>query len=89
MLTFEDIDSAWKAAQDDPDTFYECMEVLTGFTKDQIKTHFADWNKLSHEEAETIAERHGITLEEGGFQAYLAEVSTQDIPTESEATRGS
>jgi len=62
--------AAWKSAAD-TGKFYEEFEKLTGFTEADVKQHFAAWNKLRHETAEEIAEDHGMTIREGGFQVYL------------------
>ena len=43
----------------------------------QVQAHFETWNALPHEEAIAIAEAHGITVEEGGFQAYLTNMVGQ------------
>jgi hypothetical protein len=53
--------------------FYENLKAGTGLTEEQVTTAFADWNRLSYEEAFQISRRQGLTVREGGFQAYLAE----------------
>lgn len=52
--------------------FYTTFEKLTGFTEEQVKAHFAAWGKLRHETAEEIATDNGVTIRDGGFQAYLS-----------------
>lgn len=63
---------AWQAAQRDSN-FYAAFERETGLTPTQVQLYFADWNKLPHEEAIRIAEKHGLDVKTGGFAAYLAE----------------
>jgi len=54
--------------------FYEILESKTGMTRAQVSERFATWNALSHEHAVAIADRHGVTVVKGGFQAYLIEL---------------
>lgn len=63
---------AWQQAQEAQD-FYGALERETGLTPTQVQTFFRDWNKLTHEEAVRISEKHGLDVETGGFAAYLAE----------------
>ena len=46
---------------------------MTGFSEETVKKHFKDWNELPRTDVETIATRHGTTVKDGGFQAYLVE----------------
>lgn len=74
-MTAIDILTAWRAAQASGGaTFYSEFERRTGFSESDVKQHFADWNKLTHEAAEEVAFENGVTLREGGFQAYLADI---------------
>jgi len=65
--------AAWKAAAATGD-FYAAFEKATGLNEGQVKLHFTHWGKLRHETAEEIAEDHGMTIREGGFQAYLVSI---------------
>ena len=77
-MTAEHLIRVWKDAQlFEGEWFYDKLQMWTGLTKEQVTTAFADWNKLSHADAVAIAERHGVTVAEGGFQAYLAEKYSQ------------
>ena len=74
-MTATDILTAWKTAQAAGGAaFYAEFERLTGFTEAAVKEHFADWNKLTHAAAEEVASENGVTIRDGGFQAYLADI---------------
>jgi hypothetical protein len=73
MRDFTTIQAAWKTAQKAGDAFHETFRNLIGLTEEQVTVHFVRWNLMPHEEAEAIANKHGTTNREGGFQAYLAE----------------
>lgn len=80
-MTAIEILAAWKAAAAAGGSqFYAEFERLTGFTEADVKRHFGDWNRLSHETAEKIAEDNGVTIREGGFQAYLATIKRTGRP---------
>lgn len=67
--------AAWKEAQAcETPGFYEKFEQLTGINEFSVTSDFQCWGKLSHSTAVAIAERQGLTVHEGGFQAYLAEL---------------
>lgn len=82
-MTYAEIKAAWDTARSQAlglDSFYERFETLTGIPRDAVAEHFTAWNLLSHSEAEAVAERHGTTLRDGGFQAYLADVTGPAVP---------
>lgn len=89
-MTAKEMLAAWKVAS--TKKFYEEFEKLTGFSKTEVEKHFGDWNKLSHETAEQIAYDCGVTLHEGGFQGYLATLTSRppivDDGPESEPSSG-
>lgn len=78
-MKYAEIKAAWTKAQERVviADFYATFSAETGLTKDVVQGHFADWNQMPHSEAIAIAERHGTTVRDGGFQAYLAEVTGQ------------
>lgn len=72
--TAQEILAAWNTARATGGAaFYSTFESLTGFTEADVRAHFKRWGELRHETAEAIAENHGMTLREGGFQAFLAD----------------
>jgi len=78
MLKFQEIEDAWRQSQQRTEglphrAFYDIFQELTGLTQIEVRNRFNEWNDLTHEEAERIAEKHGTTVRDGGFQAYLAE----------------
>ena len=73
-MTYAQIKAAWTEAQTAGPAFYSKFEAATGLSQETVTTLFGRWNRLSFAETEGIAARHGTTLREGGFQAYLAEV---------------
>lgn len=73
-MTCSELQAAWAEARTQPD-FYAAFEALTGLDKTTVGGHFAAWNQMPHSEAVAIAERQGTTVHDGGFQAYLAEVT--------------
>jgi hypothetical protein len=72
-MTAQEILAAWKAAAASGN-FYAEFEKATGFPEADVKKHFAAWGKLRHETAEEIATENDVTIREGGFQAYLADI---------------
>ena len=75
-MTVIEIRTFWaKANALGRDLFYPAFAAGTGWDKATVQSHFRDWNTLTHERAEAIAAKHGVTIREAGFQAYLAEVS--------------
>lgn len=80
-MTAHDILAAWRTATAAGGAqFYAEFERLTGFDEAAVKAHFAAWGKLRHETAEEIASNNGVTLREGGFQAYLAHIKRVGRP---------
>lgn len=78
-MTAKEMLAAWKAATA-TGAFYAEFEKLTGFSEDDVKKHFTAWNKLRHETAEEIADGHGMTIREGGFQVYLTIIKQNGRP---------
>ena len=75
------IQAAWlKASQGTEADFYPTFERLTGLRESDVRQCFADWNLLSHATAEQIAEGQGVSIREGGFQAYLAVIVATGRP---------
>lgn len=72
-MTAREILAAWKAAAA-TGRFYEEFQKATGFDEAAVKRLFAEWNGLTHDAAEEVASENGVTIREGGFQAYLADV---------------
>jgi hypothetical protein len=79
--TTQRVMGAWEAAQGRMkagESFYDALAdelrdaIGVRWTESDIKGYFADWNRLSHTEALTIAEEHGVNVRKGGFQAFLA-----------------
>jgi hypothetical protein len=75
----QEILAAWKAAADTSD-FYAAFEKATGLNEGEVKLRFTHWTKLRHETAEEIAADHGMTVREGGFQAYLVSILRSGHP---------
>jgi hypothetical protein len=67
-MTARDLLNIWRQAQAAPD-FYVAFEAKTGLTKDVVIKHFNTWNGLPYAEAQAIADRQGVSLKDGGFQA--------------------
>ena len=81
-MTAHEILSAWNAARMVGGAqFYAEFERLTGFSEAQVKAYFASWTRLTHETAEEVAVANGVTIREGGFQAYLADVKRAGHPS--------
>jgi hypothetical protein len=78
-VTATEILTAWRAAAASG-RFYEEFERLTSFPEAEVRRHFAAWGKLRHETAEEIAIENGVTVREGGFQAYLSDVKRRGGP---------
>ncbi len=76
MNRYQTIRAAWLAANAGASgDFHAGFQLATGIPRSVVEEHFAAWNRLPHEETVAIAERHGTTVREGGFHAYLAEVT--------------
>jgi hypothetical protein len=83
MNHYNTIRAAWAKAQGGkPDEFHAAFERASGIPEAVVAEHFAAWNLLPRAEVEFIAERHGTTITDGGFQAYLAEVTDPVIDGE-------
>ena len=75
-MTAQELKDAWDEAQSralESPGFYTHFQELTGISQQELGSKFKGWNLLSNEEAVSIAQKHGFTVREGGFQAYLAE----------------
>lgn len=74
-MTAHEILAAWEAATAaGGDRFYAEFERLTGFSEADVRRHFGAWARLRHETAEEVAVENGVTVREGGFQAYLSDI---------------
>lgn len=66
--------AAWKESQAcGAHGFYEEFHRRTGLSEAKVKQAFHEWNLTPRSRVEEIADKHGVTLREGGFQAFLAE----------------
>ena len=74
-MTATEVLAAWKSAGTSGIQFYPEFERLTGFTEADVRKHFAAWNKLPRTAVDEIAAHNGVTVQDAGFQAYLADVS--------------
>jgi len=73
-MTVLELIEAWKEAQAcDTHDFYTKFYHETGLTEAEVKRVFDQWNMTHRNRVEDIAGLHGITVEEGGFQAFLYE----------------
>lgn len=80
-MNVTEIMAAWKEANNHGTySFYERFCQLTGIPEDRVKYSFADWNRTRPERVEEIAQKHGVTVREGGSQAFLAERYWPDDP---------
>jgi len=73
-MNVREIMGAWAAANaHETYPFYERFFQLTGITEDEVRYSFSEWNRTRSDRVQQIAEKHGVTVREGGFQAYLVE----------------
>lgn len=73
-MNVTEIMDAWKQANEhDTYSFYERFHQLTGLYEDEVKRVFQEWKRTRGHRVEEIATKHGVTVREGGFQAFLAE----------------
>jgi len=86
-MNIEEVRAAWKEAQEESsaegarNSFEEAFFHRTGLSKGEVEHAFTAWNRLPRDRVEEIAESHGVTVQEGGFQAYLV---TRYWPTDPE-----
>lgn len=73
-MNLAEIMAAWKDANNcDTHSFHERFFHLTGLSEQVVKACFSQWNIYRHTEVEALAEQHGTTVREAGFQAFLVE----------------
>jgi hypothetical protein len=74
-MTAQEVLKHWNAAKPGRSflDFLQEFERSTGIRQDDVTRLFVKWNRIPQEEAEAIALKHGTTLREGGFQAFLVE----------------
>lgn len=73
-MNIDELREAWEEAQAcDTHDFYVKFYHLTGLDEEEVKRVFNEWGRTRPERVEEIAAKHGVSVREGGFQAFLME----------------